>query len=107
MMEYRGYYAQVQFDDSISALHGRVVNTRDTITFEATSVEQLENEFHASVDDYLEWCKEEDVEPRRPYNGNLSLRLPPELHRRVALRAAEARVSINHYIAERLKESTA
>lgn len=107
MMEYKGYYAQVQFDDSISALHGWVVNTRDTITFEATSVKQIAAEFHASVDDYLEWCEEEGVSPQKPYNGTLSLRLPPDLHQQVALRAAEKSISINRYITERLSESLA
>ena len=107
MMEYKGYYAQVQFDDSISALHGWVVNTRDTITFEATSVENLDAEFRASVDDYLQWCDEEGVDPQKPYSGSLSLRLPPDLHQRVALCAAEKSISINRYIAERLRESIA
>lgn len=34
----------------------------------------------------------------RPFSGNLSLRLGAELHRKVAVRAAEAGVSINRYV---------
>ncbi|WP_375423449.1 toxin-antitoxin system HicB family antitoxin [uncultured Friedmanniella sp.] len=38
----------------------------------------------------------------RPFSGNLSLRLGPELHRELALRTAEAGVSINRYVVGRV-----
>lgn len=38
----------------------------------------------------------------RTYSGHLSLRMPPEEHRRVALEAAEAGVSINQLICSRI-----
>lgn len=38
----------------------------------------------------------------RTYSGHLSLRLPPEEHRRIALEAAEAGVSINQLICSRI-----
>lgn len=38
----------------------------------------------------------------RRYSGHLSLRIPPEQHRRVALEAAEAHVSVNKLIASRI-----
>ena len=58
MMEYKGYRATVEFDYEAGVLHGRVIDTRDVIFFEATSVEQLEREFHFSIDDYLAVCAE-------------------------------------------------
>lgn len=41
MMEYKGYTAEVEFDDSVGRLHGRVVNTGayPIATFEATDVD--------------------------------------------------------------------
>jgi predicted HicB family RNase H-like nuclease len=36
------------------------------------------------------WCKERGNEPEKPYSGTLSLRIAPELHRRVAEQAAKA-----------------
>ena len=38
----------------------------------------------------------------RRFSGHLSLRIPPEEHRRVAMEAAEAGVSINQLIAARI-----
>lgn len=105
MLEYKGYRAQVEFDDSIRAFVGHVIDTRDQITFQATTVDELEAEFHRSVDDYLEWCKSDGVEPDKPYSGNLALRLSPELHRAVARAANEAGTSLNTYISTKLSET--
>ncbi|MFZ3130202.1 MAG: toxin-antitoxin system HicB family antitoxin [Desulfosporosinus sp.] len=36
------------------------------------------------------------------YSGKLSLRMPPYVHRELAMKAAEAKVSLNHYVITRL-----
>ncbi len=38
----------------------------------------------------------------KPFKGNLTLRVTPEIHRRLALAAAEAGVSINQYILSKI-----
>ena len=47
----------------------------------------MENKFHASVDDYLEWCKEDGVEPEKPYSGKFNVRISPLLHGKIAIAA--------------------
>ena len=100
MIEYKGYIATVEYDDSVDLLHGEVINTGSypIVTFEAADVEGLKREFQISVDDYLAWCKEEGVEPQRPFSGSLNLRLDSDLHRRVAISAARNRKSIDDWI---------
>ena len=58
MMEYRGYRAAIEFDDSIDMFHGRVIGTRDVITFQGKSVDDLRQALAQSIDDYLEFCGE-------------------------------------------------
>ena len=55
MMEYKGYFAWVEFDDSVDVLHGRVVNggPYPIATFETTETRALRREFERSVDEYL------------------------------------------------------
>jgi len=55
MMEYKGYIGKVEIDDEVGVLYGEVINVRDVITFEGTSVEEVQQAFHESVDDYLEF----------------------------------------------------
>ena len=104
MMEYKGYLATVEYDDSVGLLHGEVVNAAPypIVTFEASSVEELKSEFRISIDDYLAWCKEDGVEPQRPFSGKLNLRLGTDLHRRVAVSATRNGVSINSWIKDTL-----
>lgn len=105
-MTYKGYEGAVKFDDDAGMLTGEVVNTRDVITFQGTSVEELTKAFHDSVDDYLEFCATRNEEPEKPFSGTLSLRMLPELHRQLALEAQRQGKSLNAYIVERLQPKT-
>ena len=107
MMEYKGYAASVEFDGSAEILHGRVINTGPypIATFEAVDVKRLRKEFERSVDEYLTWCKEDGVEPKKPYSGKLNLRLGSELHAAVASAAMTERVSINFWIVRILRQT--
>ena len=81
-MEYKGYIASVEFDDSADVLHGRISNSGSypIATFEATDERALRRELERSVDEYLGWCEEDGVEPRRPVSGQLDVHLGSELH---------------------------
>ena len=77
MMEYKGYLARVELDDSTGVLHGRAVDggPYPVATFEATDASALCREFERSVDVYLAWCEEDGVEPRKsmPHDGPCGL----------------------------------
>ena len=55
MMEYGGYVARVEYDDSVELLHGSVVNSGPypIATCEAADVQTFKDEFNVSVDEYL------------------------------------------------------
>ena len=90
MIEYKGYVANVEYDDSVGRLHGRVVNSGPyaIAIFEATDVEGIRDEFRRSIDEYLASCEEDGVEAMKPFSGKLNVRLGSELHHEVA-RAAQ------------------
>jgi predicted HicB family RNase H-like nuclease len=97
-MKYKGYTAKVQFDAEAGLLHGEIEDITDVVTFQADSVAELEAEFHAAVDDYLEFCKDEGREPNRPFSGKLVLRMNPDLHRAASRRARSEKQSLNAFI---------
>ena len=107
MMKYKGYIAEVEFDESVGRLHGRVVNCGPypIATFEATDVDGIRREFHCSIDEYLKSCREDGIEPRKSYSGKLNVRLGPDLHQRVSRSAAESRLSLNSWIVQTLEQS--
>jgi len=105
MIEYKGYIGVVEFDPEIDSFHGIVINTNDVITFYGSSVVELREEMHKSVEEYLEFCREQKREPEKPFSGKIVFQAGPELHRRVVLEAARRHVSTNTYIQEVLENS--
>lgn len=102
MLKYKNYTGYVIYDDEARIFHGEVVGLKAVITFQGTSVDEIETAFKDSVDDYLDWCKKRGKEPEKAYSGKLNLRMPPDLHAKVAVQAAQQGVSINSYIIKKL-----
>ena len=106
MMQYKGYKAAVQFDDEARLLHGEVLGLRDVVTFQAESVAELEQAFHDSVDDYLDFCKQRGEDPERPYSGKFLVRLDPALHRDVDAAATASGQSVNAWVVRVLETAS-
>jgi predicted HicB family RNase H-like nuclease len=106
-MKYKGYEAMVSYDEEARIFHGEVLHLRDVITFQGESVTELEQAFHASVEDYLDFCAQRGEKPEKPYSGKLILRIKPELHKTITYQARLRKTSVNSLIAEALEKYTA
>ena len=104
-MTYKGYEAVVTFDEDAGVFTGEVINTRDVITFQGATVDDLKLAFEDSVEDYLDFCVSRNEEPEKPFSGNFVVRMPPALHRELALRARREGKSLNSFVVERLERS--
>jgi predicted HicB family RNase H-like nuclease len=102
MMEYKGYVGTVELDPDAKVFSGQVIGTRDIITFEGTTAEQVLRAFHDSVDDYLDFCKSRGEKPEKPYSGKFVVRTAPETHRLVSVLAKAHGQSLNAFVNERL-----
>ena len=98
VMQYKGYWAKVQYSDADKCFWGEIEGINDMITFEGTSVEELKKDFEEALDEYIEWCKEEGVEPQKQYNGNFNVRIKPELHREASLLSKIQNISLNKFV---------
>jgi predicted HicB family RNase H-like nuclease len=106
MFTYKGYIGKVDYDERVNLFHGEVINTRDVITFQGKSVNELKNTLKNSVEDYLEFCKERGEEPDRPFSGKFVVRLPPDVHREAFLKARGAGKSLNAWVKEVIQNNT-
>jgi len=102
LLEYKGYVGKVEIDLDARILHGEVMYLRDVITFQGTTIEEIQKAFQDSVDDYLEFCKSEGEEPERPFSGKFLVRLTAEQHKLITVAAMSAGNSINSWVTERL-----
>jgi hypothetical protein len=55
---------------------------------------------------YLAECKAAGRAPERPYNGTIMVRVGHDLRRRVALKAAATRLSLNRYVTSLIERAT-
>jgi predicted HicB family RNase H-like nuclease len=104
-MKYQGYAARIEYSDDDGLFIGHVAGIRDVIGFHGESVGELRVAFEEAVDDYLATCEKLGREPQRPFSGKLSLRLDPQLHAQVAIKAELNNQSINQWVVDRLGEA--
>jgi len=104
MMKYKGYIGHVEYDDEAKIFHGEVVGLKDIITFQGSSVDELEDAFRESVEDYLAWCKKRRERPEKTFSGTFNLRISPDLHAKLAIYAKSLGVSLNAFIAQTLNQ---
>jgi predicted HicB family RNase H-like nuclease len=97
-MKYKGYLGIIEYDAKAKIIHGQVMGLKDIITFQGSSVQELEQAFHDSVDDYLNWCKDRGEKAEKTFSGRLNLRIPSKLHEYLAIEAAKRGMSLNDFI---------
>lgn len=102
MLKHKGYTGYVVYDDDARIFHGEVCGLKAVITFQGTTVDEIEQAFKDSIDDYIEWCTKRGKEPEKAYSGKLNLRMPPDLHAKIAAHAAQEGLSVNSYIISKL-----
>ena len=101
-MEINGYKAVIHYDPDIGMFRGEFMGLNGGADFYATTVEGLQEEGSKSLKVFLEMCAEEGVNPRREFTGRFNLRIPPDLHERIALLAQASGKSINAWMTEAL-----
>lgn len=104
MMEYKGYFGKVEFDDDANIFYGEVINLRDVVTFQGETVTELRNAFRDSIDDYLDFCASRGEEPEKPYSGKFVVRVDPELHKNIFIEAKKTGKSINAWVSDNLSK---
>ncbi len=95
ILEYKGYYAMIEVDFETRRLRGKIEGINDFVDFESERLEDIEQEFHNAVDDYLEFCKSVGKEPDKEYKGTFNIRIHPSLHKEMARIAIENGESLN------------
>jgi predicted HicB family RNase H-like nuclease len=102
--KHKEYAGSIEVSTEDGCLHGQILFIRDLITYEAATVPELEKEFRAAVDDYLETCRELNVEPKKPYSGTFNVRIGPELHQQACEAAFLEGTTLNEYVRRSVEE---
>jgi predicted HicB family RNase H-like nuclease len=102
VMTVDGYHARIEYDAETDMFRGEILGLNGGVDFYGKNPKELRQEFKRSLSVFLEVCAEKGIEPRRSYSGKFNLRIPPELHERLAIAAQAEGKSINTLAAEAL-----
>jgi len=104
MMNYKGYYGSVQYNDEDRLFHGKLEFIRSLVSYEGTDTEGLRKAFEDAVEDYLDLCEEEGIEAEQPFAGSFNVRAGSDLHRRAVLFAREKGINPDRVVTEALEK---
>lgn len=103
-MKYKDYIGTIEYSDEDECFHGKVLGINGLITFEGQSVSELKCAFKMMVDEYLDDCRREGIEPEKSYKGSFNIRIAPELHRKASICASCEGVSLNTIVETAIRE---
>lgn len=107
VMTLDGYSAKIEYDAELDLFRGEILGLNGGADFYGKNPKELRTEFKNSLQVFLVVCKEKGIEPRRNYSGKFNLRIPPELHEKLAIAAQAEGKSINSLAQEALQKRVA
>ena len=105
MLTYKGYHAKVSFHEEDGLFVGEVFGINDSLNFHGRSVDELTASFHDCIDNYLDACAKFHKNPDKEFKGSFNIRIPSDLHRRLALEATRKNLSLNQFIKNTLSQA--
>jgi predicted HicB family RNase H-like nuclease len=95
-LRYKDYQGSVEFEDGHLVV--RILHIDDLITTNIDSATAAQKAFEELVDDYVATCAELGKEPCKTFKGSFNVRVSPELHRLIAMAAADLGDTMNAWI---------
>jgi predicted HicB family RNase H-like nuclease len=103
ILKYKDYEGTAELDMERMVCFGKILFINDLITYQSATITELQKEFEAAVDDYLETCAELGREPQKPLKGQFNVRISPALHKAATLRAIEDSTTLNEVVARAME----
>lgn len=104
-MEYKGYFAKIEYDGDDDIFFGTIEGIADSVSFEGANTSELKQAFFDAVDDYLDMCQRLNKEPAKYYKGSFNVRVSPTTHKRAAITALSNGISLNQFVEKAIENS--
>lgn len=106
-LRYKGFIGSIEAELEENTLYGKVLglDKGTLVTYEGQTLAELKEDFINAVEDYIVHCKENGIPLHKSYSGSFNIRIPSELHARVAAMAQEHGISLNAFVRESLAKA--
>ena len=102
-MNYKDYTGTVEFNETEKKLTGKVIGADVKISYSGACVQELIDDFHAKVDNYLKLCAKKQIEPEHSFKGSFNVRISPYMHKKAAEYAMEHDISLNTFVNQSIR----
>ncbi|OQW91570.1 MAG: hypothetical protein BWK78_04235 [Thiotrichaceae bacterium IS1] len=103
LLTYKEFLGSIEVSIEDNCLYGQLQYIADTISYEATSVAELQQAFEEAVDDYITTCQELGKPVQRPFQGSLLIPVAPDLHCQIAIQARKEKLSLEDFVRKTLE----
>lgn len=104
-MNINGFEVIIQYDSDINMFRGEFLGLNGGADFYADNVDDLRQEGGRSLKVFMDMCEEKGIDPRKKFSGKFTLRVTPDFHKKLAIRATSSGESINKWIKQTLKQA--
>ena len=104
LLSYKGYLGSIEFSIEDELFFGKLEGIRSLVAFKAENSKELIKVFYEAVDDYLDTCKELNIEPEIPCNGDINIKIGRELHLDAVKAAIALEENTDKFVEEAIKE---
>ena len=102
IMRVDDFQAKIVYDPDLDLFRGEILGLNGGADFYGKNPKELRAEFKKSLNTFLDVCREKGIEPRRHFSGKFNLRIPQDLHEKLAVTAQAEGKSINAIVQEAL-----
>ena len=104
-LEYKGFHGTVNYSNEDAVFFGKLAGINGLVTFEGSSVKELQKSFKEAVEDYIEICKVKNRPVLKSMKGSFNIRITPELHQKAAKASAINGLSLNQFIQKAIQSA--
>jgi predicted HicB family RNase H-like nuclease len=95
---YKEFIGTVSYSSDDRIFYGKIEGIDDLITFEGTTVEELESAFKFMIDQHIADCEKEGKPAEKSYKGVFNIRISPKLHKKASHAALKKGITLNQMI---------
>jgi len=107
VIPFNDFIGSVHFSADDKVFYGKIEGINDLVTFEGTSVNELQKAFQEAVEDYIKICQETGKPIQKSYRGSFNVRIPPELHKKAVQRSLSLGISLNKLVQNAIENEVA
>lgn len=104
-LSYKNFMGTFDYIEEENILHGKIEGISDLVTFEGSSIVEIQKSFTEAVDDYIELCKEANKDPYKSFKGSFNVRITPKLHRLAVLKATKLNLTLNQFVQSAIEKA--